>query len=105
MLELVGTAESFFDEEAYTTLLHETFEKINPVLSLQNSKWKSFGLAFASPFYDWDKSPDKKELYGSRLFKYPLSCIFGYTLGYTDSEQISCLKVPKSYRDCYVNTK
>jgi hypothetical protein len=66
MLELIGTAEAFFDDQAYTSYLSQTFETINPVQSLSNHKWHSFGLAFASPFYDWDKSPDKNAIYGSR---------------------------------------
>lgn len=90
MVEMVGTAEAFMDDEHYTSYLSQTFEKINPVLTVSNHKWHSFGLAFASPFYDWDKSKDPKELYGSRLYKYPLSCKFGYTLGYTEYEKIAC---------------
>jgi hypothetical protein len=105
MLELVGSAESFMDDEKFTSYLHQTFEKINPVMTVQNSKWKSFGLAFASPFYDWDESPDPNALYGSRLFKYPLSCKFGFNLGITENGQIACLKLPKSYRDCYKDVK
>lgn len=71
LLELIGTAEVFMDDEKYVSMLSQTFEKINPKLSVQNVKWHSYGLAFASPFYDWDSSKDKNELYGSRLYKYP----------------------------------